>query len=239
MKTTKPIAFSLFVLLATQIASAYYCPSTGRWLSRDPMGEPGFENLRAAGMLPKVGQAISPASLPPGRWINRDPIAAKKEPNRYTFVANNPVGTVDLFGLATVSAGKCEVIVAYGHGTDGSPHHFDFAGPCSAGWFLGCYSSQTDGGLGRNGIPGAVSISGEYDFATDPGRFDRDFNTSWAAAKAKAGNMCILCKCVCHSITVKAVFVPSNDSLNDLKVPGEKYSHPDVTVPCSSMNEKF
>src|ERR1035437_9273324 len=43
MKTTKSIIVTLFVLLTAQIASAYYCPSTGRWLSRDPVGEPGFE----------------------------------------------------------------------------------------------------------------------------------------------------------------------------------------------------
>ena len=36
MKTTKSFLVVLFVLAAAQIASAYYCPSTGRWLSRDP-----------------------------------------------------------------------------------------------------------------------------------------------------------------------------------------------------------
>ena len=73
MKTANSIITVLFVLLAAQIASAYYCPSTGRWLSRDPMGEPGFETLRAARVVPQA-EVASPTSLPAGRWINRDPI---------------------------------------------------------------------------------------------------------------------------------------------------------------------
>lgn len=100
MKTTKSIITVLFVLLTAQIASAYYCPSTGRWLSRDPAGEPGFENLLAAGVVPKIGQV---ASLPPGRWINRDSSAANNDQNRYVFVANNPFIYLDPLGLATVN----------------------------------------------------------------------------------------------------------------------------------------
>jgi hypothetical protein len=46
MKTTRLIIVVLFVLMTTQIASAYYCPSTGRWLSRDPHEEQSFALLR-------------------------------------------------------------------------------------------------------------------------------------------------------------------------------------------------
>ena len=105
MRTTKSIITVLFVLLAAQIASAYYCPSTGRWLSRDPMGEPGFEHLRAAGVVPKIGQVVSPASLPPGRWINRDSVASEKEPNRYTMVGNNTPNQFDILGLNSCNCG--------------------------------------------------------------------------------------------------------------------------------------
>ena len=98
MKTTKSIIVVLFVLLTAQFA-AYYCPSAGRWLSRDPMGEPGFENLRAARVVPMPGQIISPSSLPPSRWINRDSIAAKNDPNRYAFVRNEPMSKTDALGL--------------------------------------------------------------------------------------------------------------------------------------------
>jgi hypothetical protein len=63
------------------------------------MGEPGFEMLRTAGTVSQVGQVVSTASLPPGRWINRDPIAEKKGPNLYGFVGNNPINIIDAFGL--------------------------------------------------------------------------------------------------------------------------------------------
>ena len=99
MKTAKSIIVVLFVLLTAQVASAYYCPSTGRWLSRDPIGEPGFENLRAASVLPGVGQVVSPISLPPGRWIDRDSISTANDPDRYAFVKNAPINLVDPLGL--------------------------------------------------------------------------------------------------------------------------------------------
>jgi hypothetical protein len=97
MKNAKSIATVLFVLLTVQIASAYYCPSTGRWLSRDPIGEPGFQALQAASALPRVGSVIS---LPSTRWIKRDSNSEKKEPNRYAFVANNSVNLFDSTGLS-------------------------------------------------------------------------------------------------------------------------------------------
>jgi hypothetical protein len=78
MKTTKSILVVLFMLAAAQIASAYYCPSTGRWLSRDPMGEPGFENLRAAGIM---SPTVMPGSQS-ARWLNRDPIGGTVLANR-------------------------------------------------------------------------------------------------------------------------------------------------------------
>jgi len=114
MKTTKQIIAVLFVLLTAQIASAYYCPSTGRWLSRDPIGEPGFQVLQATTITPRVRNS---ASLPPARWIQRDPIAeftlalgieAKvktrtnpNDDNTYIFVANDPVIRIDNLGLFT------------------------------------------------------------------------------------------------------------------------------------------
>ena len=104
MNTAKSIIVVLFLLLTAQIASAYYCPSTGRWLSRDPIGEPGFENLRASSVV-----SLS------ARWIKRDPIlgllseakskaTTKILPNQntinlYAFVGNDPVISVDGLGL--------------------------------------------------------------------------------------------------------------------------------------------
>ena len=99
MKTAKSLIVVLCVLLTAQIASAYYCPSTGRWLSRDPIGEPGFVNLRAAGVVPKIGQVVNSVSLPRGRWIKRDVATVKTAPNSYAFVFNNPIEQYDLLGL--------------------------------------------------------------------------------------------------------------------------------------------
>ena len=86
MKTPKSIVVVLFVLLTAQIASAYYCPSTGRWLSRDPIGEPGFQTSQMA-------------TVAPSRWINRDSIQEKCSKNVYGFVLNNPADYVDVLGL--------------------------------------------------------------------------------------------------------------------------------------------
>ena len=124
MKNTKSIIVVLFVLVTAQIASAYYCPSTGRWLSRDPIGERGFQTLQAATQAPITATS--------SRWINRDlgsieEKPAKAEPamaflnalgivkskpsraasfdanqntvNLYIFVGNDPILAVDSFGL--------------------------------------------------------------------------------------------------------------------------------------------
>jgi hypothetical protein len=115
MKTTKSIIVVVFVLLMAQMASAYYCPSTGRWLSRDPIGELGFETLRAASVVVPVARPESQ----PARWVNRDPIleliseaksksAPKCLPNQniadlYVFVANDPIINLDNLGLFTSS----------------------------------------------------------------------------------------------------------------------------------------
>jgi|GEM_PF-3514833 len=110
MKNTKSIIVVLFVLLTAQIASAYYCPSTGRWLSRDPIGEPGFQALQKANMISQTGNLTSPSE--PSRWINRDSVseadfAPRQWPdtqrdsgqNLYAFVGNDPIQYVDPFGL--------------------------------------------------------------------------------------------------------------------------------------------
>jgi len=92
------ILITLATLLFASRAGAYYSPSTGRWLSRDPMGEPGFETIRAAYKSPQVGQITSTASLPPSRILVRDTVL-KNDLNEYAFVKNDPESKVDLFGL--------------------------------------------------------------------------------------------------------------------------------------------
>jgi len=98
MKTIKSIIVVLFVLLTAQIASAYYCPSTGRWLSRDPIGEPGFQALQTASVSPGIGNSVLQSS---GRWVNRDSNQERGGLNLYGFVYDDPIQKIDLFGLST------------------------------------------------------------------------------------------------------------------------------------------
>lgn len=95
MKTIKSIIAFLFVLLTAQAALAWYDPSTQRWLSRDPIGEPGFQVLQAATqvMLQPKGSIVSTSS----RWINRDPIEGGI--NLHIFISNDPINQRDLWGL--------------------------------------------------------------------------------------------------------------------------------------------
>jgi hypothetical protein len=122
MKTAKSITVVLFMLTA-QIVCAYYCPSTGRWLSRDPLGEPGFELFRASGAVPRVDRVVSIASLP-GLWINRDSNREKKEPSPYPFVANNPIMSVDSLGLCTAYLCKRPVDFLYSPIARNVPYHW-------------------------------------------------------------------------------------------------------------------
>ena len=99
MKTAKSIVVVLFVLLTAQIASAYYCPSTGRWLSRDPIGEPGFQALQTASSTSGIGNSVL---QPSGRWVNRD----SSEPTanidiQYQWLLHIGVESDDAYNIAT------------------------------------------------------------------------------------------------------------------------------------------
>lgn len=92
------VAFAVIGLLqfSADVAQAYYNPQTGRWLSRDPLGESGFQVLQAANASPRVG---NPVPLPPGRFISRDPIGKRGGRNLYGFVHNDPISYSDMLGL--------------------------------------------------------------------------------------------------------------------------------------------
>lgn len=197
-----------------------YTPSTGTCPNRDPLGDEAFLQAQLKGKT----------------WQVQHDLRGQSELPSYLFARNYPVGVIDCFGLKTLSVGKCEVIVFYGHGTQGQPHQFDFEGPCTAGIFLGCYDAETDSRISPpiRGIPGIPTTYGDRDWAGFNGVFD----SAWNAAITKARGMCSYCKCMCHSITVRAVSTASwfEDWWD---VPAEHARHPDQTVPCSSMNENF
>ena len=96
MKTTKYKTLSSIVLFValwmTQTALAWYDPSTQRWLTRDPIGELGFQTVQA--------------NTSSGPWINRDSIdMSESEPdNLYTFVHNKGVNKFDPLGLSDSDA---------------------------------------------------------------------------------------------------------------------------------------
>lgn len=111
MKTTKSIITVLFVLLTAHIASAYYCPSDGRWLSRDPIGEPGFQVLQ----VPQMPNAIQQQAA---RWIERDPVTTQQTANPYAFLGNKPIRQTDLLGLVgSVPVSLAEAIASGDVGT--------------------------------------------------------------------------------------------------------------------------
>ncbi len=109
MKTTKSILVVLFVLLTAQIASAYYCPATGRWLSRDPIDEPGFQALQ----VPQMPNAIQQQAA---RWIERDPIVAQQTANPYALLRNRPIRGVDRLGLEGIDSPSATLNVAMEQG---------------------------------------------------------------------------------------------------------------------------
>jgi RHS repeat-associated protein len=84
LSSANPYAFSSKELHASSgmyyYGYRFYDPNLQRWINRDPIGEAGFESSR--------GQF---ASIRAG------------EPNRYMFLANNPVDQVDSLGLCKIN----------------------------------------------------------------------------------------------------------------------------------------
>lgn len=72
---------------------------SGRWLSRDPIGEPGFETIRKSSEVPKVGKVVSDASFPQARLFVRA-VILKNQENRYAFVNNDTKSKIDFLGLS-------------------------------------------------------------------------------------------------------------------------------------------
>jgi len=79
---TKPmlmLALLLNVLLGQQV-QAFYNPSTGRWLSRDPHFELGFD----------------------GDWPTEDSYRGQDSVTIHAYVGNNPVNFIDATGLFSI-----------------------------------------------------------------------------------------------------------------------------------------
>lgn len=104
----------LATLIAVDSALAYYSPRLGRFINRDPIGEPGFV---------LVQQTAATAGIAGGRmessaFIPRDPLgeafespqparAVVREPNPYVYVLNSPANAVDPLGLKCAPPNGC------------------------------------------------------------------------------------------------------------------------------------
>jgi hypothetical protein len=79
---------ALVAFLAVDSALAYYNPKTGRFVSRDPVAERGFQ---------LVARVSAPAS---SKCLKRDP----EEPQPYLYAKNSPANRYDILGLKSPCA---------------------------------------------------------------------------------------------------------------------------------------
>ena len=90
MKTNRTLLLvTLLIVLCGHEAQAFYNASTGRWLSRDPIGEEAFK--RNVSM--REFSAATLSALPNAR------VFENQESLPYVFVGNDPLNSIDLLGL--------------------------------------------------------------------------------------------------------------------------------------------
>jgi len=138
MKTNRVILLVLALLGVTlvQNAQAFYNPSTGRWLSRDPIGEKSFYGNYLLGI--SYGQRLELESR-----------RTDFEMASYSFVRNSPLTWIDLdggrdtpggdipidktnrrtapTGMDLIKVKPCTILILYGHNWEG-PDKFNIGG---------------------------------------------------------------------------------------------------------------
>lgn len=88
------LALAFFVVLLTvQAASAFYAPHIGRFVNRDPAGQPHVNRLHTQAQI---------AAITYGQFIERDEIRAPYHDgmNTYQYVGSRPLISLDPSGLA-------------------------------------------------------------------------------------------------------------------------------------------
>ena len=94
MKTHTHTVFIVIALVAYWLglcnASAFYDPGAQRWLNRDPLGERGFQIIKAAAAMPKSEFRVDISTR-----IRIRPDSLEL----YTFAGNAPDDYIDIFGL--------------------------------------------------------------------------------------------------------------------------------------------
>jgi hypothetical protein len=106
-RTLRTAVLALIVSFGfVEAASAYYSPRTGRFLNRDPIGEPGAMVLRrvgASGFMPRDGAVLSTVggTLPLVAFLPAD--GGADSHNLYHYARNAPYSHYDPLGLEWVA----------------------------------------------------------------------------------------------------------------------------------------
>lgn len=122
MKIARLFALVLLaVCVLPHAAFAYYSPSTGRFLNRDPIAEPGAILLRYATIPRDERPARAQHEFAP-----RDGLSLPGGANTYAYVRNKVTGFIDPLGLDERPANQCTL--------NGSPVTWKFDGANLEGW---------------------------------------------------------------------------------------------------------
>jgi hypothetical protein len=152
------------ILLMPFMAQCYYNASTGRWISRDPLGEVGFDT--SAKSFTKAfpsGSSDPRRHTKSAREITKQDhlLATKQQQNPYPFVTNEPLGKIDPLGLFTDSGVK----ICYEAGWGLGQHRWIEYPEGSAGFYPG------ESGIWPGG-PGVIEMPdlhvGDTDKHCDP-----------------------------------------------------------------------
>lgn len=216
-------------LMVSPDALAFYNPSTGRWLSRDPVGEAAFFNHVAKRKWELSDESLYYTAIP------------------YAFVRNDSLNHTDYVGLlpasqATATVPDCTIVIYAGHGfldsafddqgqlanpnaPDGLPYPHNFKGSqtCSGAALIACNAAKF--ASIENQIPG-VSLS---DSQTSVAQGYKELESAVGSAKEWAKEICKNCDCKEVKITIHC-FPP-------MRKPGwfrsgSPWCGQTITVPC-------
>ena len=205
----------------------FYNPRLGRWITRDPIKELALSPRYSHGKAQKDTRHLWRGSV--------DPL--------YVFVWNSPTGHFDPFGLLPWSRYEedknkdgstkitikknCTVVVLFGLGSSGTPHHFKFDKPCTAGGFVGCDAGSTNTKIPEsNRIDNAKLTDGDLSSGGDSGSLpDEEQFGFWLSkakegARSKAKAFCKDEKCCCTKVVIYGELAGSAWAFENWAQPG-------------------
>ncbi len=215
MKLMLMSVLSLLVLLASREAQAFYNPSTGRWLSRDPIEERGGINLYG--------------------FVENSPVDLTDRLGLLVIQKKSRI----------VHVGKCEIVVLYGHAWVPGHWRWKTPYEGSAGAALMCWPQSNSQGLGDDLMNSVIKGSPtqdrdvEVDWGIDAGVHDEEgiipggftknlWNANYlmqlleSAALQKAKEFCGCAKCNCKKINVRFVRIEADGEVQVDPTPPKK-----------------